>query len=96
TGWARGLKAAGYATNPQYPQIIIKLVEDYNLSRFDKGDAAAKDNITAEIPKKKKDKKTEEVVALIQQSIVAQAANTVAEDGQRNKAAAGSQRDTAI
>ena len=34
--WARGLKAAGYATNPKYPEIIIKLIEDYNLSQYDK------------------------------------------------------------
>jgi LysM repeat protein len=36
-GWARGLKAAGYATNPKYPEIIIKLIEDYKLSDYDKG-----------------------------------------------------------
>ncbi|MFN8309337.1 MAG: glucosaminidase domain-containing protein [Chitinophagales bacterium] len=35
-GWARGLKAAGYATNPKYPEIIIKLVEDYKLDNLDK------------------------------------------------------------
>ncbi|MCW3125590.1 MAG: LysM peptidoglycan-binding protein [Bacteroidetes bacterium] len=36
-GWARGLKAAGYATNPHYPEIIIKLIEDYKLNEYDKG-----------------------------------------------------------
>jgi LysM repeat protein len=36
-GWARGLKAAGYATNPHYPEIIIKLIEDYKLYELDKG-----------------------------------------------------------
>lgn len=35
-GWARGLKAAGYATNPQYPQIIIGLIEAYKLYDLDK------------------------------------------------------------
>lgn len=34
TGWAHGLKQAGYATNPKYPQVIIKLVEDYNLQQY--------------------------------------------------------------
>src|SRR4051812_29670451 len=29
--WAYGLKKAGYATNPKYPQILIKLIKDYNL-----------------------------------------------------------------
>lgn len=33
-GWAHGLKKAGYATNPKYPAIIIKLVEDYNLQLY--------------------------------------------------------------
>src|SRR5688500_4194064 len=28
--WAIGLKKAGYATNPKYPQMLIKLIEDYN------------------------------------------------------------------
>jgi hypothetical protein len=32
--WANGLKQAGYATNPKYPQVIIKLVEDYNLQQY--------------------------------------------------------------
>jgi LysM repeat protein len=34
--WARGLKAAGYATNPKYTEIIINLIETYNLTQFDK------------------------------------------------------------
>lgn len=33
-GWAHGLKKAGYATNPKYPQIIIRLIEDYNLNDY--------------------------------------------------------------
>src|SRR5690606_7848185 len=32
--WAKGLKKAGYATNPRYPQLIIKLIDDYNLQHF--------------------------------------------------------------
>lgn len=35
--WAKGLKKAGYATDPQYPSKLIKLIEDYELYRFDKG-----------------------------------------------------------
>ncbi len=34
--WAYGLKKAGYATDPAYPSKLIKLIEDYDLSRFDK------------------------------------------------------------
>ena len=33
-GWAYGLKKAGYATNPRYPQVIIKLVETYQLQDY--------------------------------------------------------------
>ena len=36
-GWARGLKKAGYATNPKYPQLLIKIIEDYELFKFDEG-----------------------------------------------------------
>ena len=32
--WARGLKRAGYATDPRYPQILIKLIENYNLNDY--------------------------------------------------------------
>jgi LysM repeat protein len=32
--WAYGLKRAGYATNPKYPQILIKLIRDYNLQDY--------------------------------------------------------------
>ncbi|HEY6503997.1 MAG TPA: glucosaminidase domain-containing protein [Chitinophagaceae bacterium] len=34
SAWAYGLKKAGYATNPKYPQVIIKLVEDYDLQNY--------------------------------------------------------------
>jgi len=34
-GWARELKAAGYATNPQYPERLISLIERFNLAKQD-------------------------------------------------------------
>lgn len=34
-GWAHGLKAAGYATNPRYAEILISVIERYNLHEFD-------------------------------------------------------------
>lgn len=34
-GWARGLKAAGYATNPNYADKLIEIVERYGLDRYD-------------------------------------------------------------
>lgn len=32
--WAYGLKKAGYATNPKYPQLLIGLIERYNLEDY--------------------------------------------------------------
>ena len=34
-GWARGLKACGYATNPQYADKLIGLIELYGLYEYD-------------------------------------------------------------
>ncbi|MCR4825241.1 MAG: glucosaminidase domain-containing protein [Bacteroidales bacterium] len=34
--WARGLKKAGYATDPSYADKLIKQIEDYQLDRFDR------------------------------------------------------------
>jgi LysM repeat protein len=36
-GWAKGLKKAGYATDPAYPQKLIALIERYELHNLDKG-----------------------------------------------------------
>ncbi|MBO4499664.1 MAG: glucosaminidase domain-containing protein [Bacteroidaceae bacterium] len=35
-GWARGLKKAGYATNPQYAEKLISIIELYDLNKFDR------------------------------------------------------------
>jgi LysM repeat protein len=34
--WANGLKQAGYATNPNYPTLLITLIEKYDLHKYDK------------------------------------------------------------
>ena len=34
-GWARGLKTAGYATNPQYADKLIEIIQLYKLYEFD-------------------------------------------------------------
>jgi LysM repeat protein len=39
-GWAYGLKKAGYATNPRYPEIVIGNIEKYNLQQYTVGAAA--------------------------------------------------------
>lgn len=42
-GWAKGLKKAGYATNPRYPQLLIKIIEDNNLHQYDLAKAPKKE-----------------------------------------------------
>jgi len=34
--WAKGLKQAGYATNPAYAELLIKIIEDNKLYELDK------------------------------------------------------------
>lgn len=34
-GWAQGLKDAGYATNPKYPELLIKIIEENQLHQYD-------------------------------------------------------------
>lgn len=35
-GWAYGLKEAGYATNPKYPELIINAIKKYGLDQYDR------------------------------------------------------------
>jgi len=32
--WAKGLKSAGYATNPVYSQTLVRLIEEYDLQQY--------------------------------------------------------------
>ncbi|MFN0274510.1 MAG: glucosaminidase domain-containing protein [Chitinophagales bacterium] len=50
-GWAKGLKSAGYATNPKYAELLIDLIEKYELHQYDNGQYA-------ESKKKKGEKKS--------------------------------------
>lgn len=34
-GWAEGLRKCGYATNPKYAKILIRLIEDNHLDAYD-------------------------------------------------------------
>lgn len=34
-GWAKGLKACGYATSPSYASSLITIIENYNLTQYD-------------------------------------------------------------
>lgn len=56
--WAYGLKKAGYATNPRYAPILVKLIEDYNLQQYTliaMGKIAPEDEILAVKPKPETD-----------------------------------------
>ena len=44
-GWATGLKQAGYATNPDYANMLIRLIESQQLYRFDDTLFVKKDDI---------------------------------------------------
>src|SRR5690554_1334417 len=35
-GWSLGLKRAGYATDPNYPQKLIGIIERYQLDKYDR------------------------------------------------------------
>ncbi|GGH10190.1 glucosaminidase domain-containing protein [Mucilaginibacter phyllosphaerae] len=35
-GWAYGLKACGYATNPKYPQLLLNIITKYQLDQYDR------------------------------------------------------------
>ncbi|MCB9189028.1 MAG: glucosaminidase domain-containing protein [Flavobacteriales bacterium] len=50
--WAKGLKKAGYATNPKYPELLINLIEQHELYKYDKMQAEfdSKDPILASEP----------------------------------------------
>ena len=41
--WAKGLKQAGYATDPNYPNRLITLIEKYELYKYDKQSFTSKE-----------------------------------------------------
>ena len=55
-GWAKGLKKAGYATDPAYATKLIKIIEEYGLSRFDTG--AAGETVVVPVAPLKLEKQT--------------------------------------
>ena len=44
--WSHGLKKAGYATNPKYPQLLIKIIEDHKLNQYDSYEKALSSKIS--------------------------------------------------
>ena len=43
-GWAKGLRKAGYATNPKYANLLIDLIESNGLYQYDRMEAAVAEN----------------------------------------------------
>ncbi|WP_036603370.1 glucosaminidase domain-containing protein [Olivibacter sitiensis] len=43
-GWAHGLKKAGYATNPKYADLLIGLIERYELNQYDQAESSLEKN----------------------------------------------------
>ncbi|MBL0883258.1 MAG: glucosaminidase domain-containing protein [Chitinophagaceae bacterium] len=49
TGWAYGLKRAGYATNKTYPEKLLRVIEDYQLNQYTIQGIAMMENKTSPI-----------------------------------------------
>ncbi len=45
-GWAKGLKKAGYATNPDYADMLIRKIEENELWQYDQGKKSTQKNAT--------------------------------------------------
>lgn len=43
-GWAKGLKKAGYATNPRYPELLTSLIRRYTLDQYDRKETSSEKN----------------------------------------------------
>lgn len=50
-GWAKGLKAAGYATNPRYPDLLIEMIERYHLDQYDRKETPTQKIMREEVVK---------------------------------------------
>lgn len=53
--WAHGLKQAGYATDPKYPQKLINIIETYKLYEFDEQGSRKTGGAVKQEKKKEKD-----------------------------------------
>ncbi|MCU0461410.1 MAG: glucosaminidase domain-containing protein [Bacteroidales bacterium] len=51
-GWAKGLKKAGYATNPDYADMLIRKIEVNNLYYYDRGFKAPEKPVAETVPPK--------------------------------------------
>ncbi|MDR1356294.1 MAG: glucosaminidase domain-containing protein [Tannerellaceae bacterium] len=68
-GWAKGLQQSGYATDPAYANRLIKLIEDYQLYRYDGGKAAMKEAKAEKSAVKKKAKKEKQPPFIVKRPV---------------------------
>ncbi len=63
-GWAVGLQRAGYATNPNYSSLLVRIIEEHNLHELDKlfGVAPGNQQISTQPDKPVETHQTNEVV----------------------------------
>lgn len=66
-GWAKGLKKAGYATLPTYANVLINLIEKYDLTQYDDMVVKGKFKYKESKKQKKKDQKTKEKTPKIEE-----------------------------
>ncbi len=86
-GWANGLKAAGYATNPKYPDLLIGIIGRYDLHQYDKREGEIEkikredrvlSDINNNIPNERlKDKKTDATAIISGNKYVVQQGDTL-------------------
>jgi LysM repeat protein len=71
--WAYGLKKAGYATNPKYPNILIKNIEKYNLQQYS-------DSGAADVPKFESDKYKDDPIVIEKEDVLEKDQPTAADN----------------
>src|ERR1700712_1792135 len=73
-GWAIGLKAAGYATNPNYPNLLINIIQKYNLTQYDSPETDAQ-----------KEKREDRVLTQIQDNTIVAKQDSAIQNDTTNK-----------
>lgn len=63
--WAKGLKAAGYATDPKYPDKLISLIERYQLYQYDE-EVLKSGTVNRSNSSKSKDGYSEKIYTVVQ------------------------------
>ncbi|RYF83781.1 MAG: LysM peptidoglycan-binding domain-containing protein [Chitinophagaceae bacterium] len=88
--WALGLKTAGYATNPKYPELLIGIIEKYQLYKYDQSETEGEKiqredrvfkEINANIPQEQKKFTPVEVPATGSEKILDANGNYVVKQG---------------